>query len=143
MVRADLAGQKIARAEAWLAQVEELLAGEPGAFIADAKRADLASFYLFLAIQEAVDLAAHWLSDAGWPPADDVGSSFAALAARGAISVELAEAMRSIVRVRNRIAHGYASVDHARLHAEAPAGVATLRDFFRAVAGSVAGDAEA
>jgi uncharacterized protein YutE (UPF0331/DUF86 family) len=42
--------------------------------------------------------------------------------------------MRAIVRVRNSIAHGYASVDHHRIHGEAPAGIATLRRFLTSVA---------
>lgn len=134
MVRAEVAGQKIARAEAWLRDVEELLAATPETLLEDARRADLAAFYLFLAIQEAIDLAAHWIADAGWPPADDVGSTFDVLADRGGITPELASGMRAIVRVRNRIAHGYASVDHQRIRAEAPAGIATLRELFAAVA---------
>jgi uncharacterized protein YutE (UPF0331/DUF86 family) len=62
-----------------------------------------------------------------------VSSTFDTLAAHGAIPQELASEMRAIVRVRNRIAHGYATVDHQRLHAEAPEGFATLRRFLAAV----------
>src|SRR5688572_29247558 len=120
MVRADVAASKVARAEAWLCEVEQLRTVDADAFCANQRSADLAAFYLFLAIQEAIDLAAHWLSDAGWPPADDVGSSFDMLSARGAIPPPLAAQMRAIVRVRNRIAHGYASFDHRRLHADLP-----------------------
>ncbi|MBI3205421.1 MAG: DUF86 domain-containing protein [Myxococcales bacterium] len=138
MVRAEVSGQKIARAEAWLGEVEDLVSVSPEAFAADARRADLASFYLFLAIQEAIDLAAHWLADAGLPPADDVGSTFDVLASRGAIPPELAAGMRAIVRVRNRIAHGYTTVDHQRVHAEAPEGVATRRRFLGSVASASA-----
>ena len=32
---------------------------------------DLALFYLFFAIQECVDLAAHWVADEGWMTPDD------------------------------------------------------------------------
>lgn len=139
MVRAEVAGQKIARAEAWLRDVEELLGVSVELLASDARRADLASFYLFLAIQEAIDLAAHWLADAGWPPPDDVGSTFDVLAQRGGITPELAGAMRTIVRVRNRIAHGYSTVDPGRIRAEAPTGVAALREFLAAVAAASRG----
>jgi uncharacterized protein YutE (UPF0331/DUF86 family) len=134
VVRVDVAGRKIARAEAWLRDSADLLGADADAFVADVRRADLASFYLFLAIQESIDLAAHWLADAGWPAADDVGSTFDELCAHGAIPGDLASEMRAIVRVRNRIAHGYATVDHRRFHAEAPAGITTLRRFLAAVA---------
>lgn len=134
MVRADVASRKLARAEAWLVDVERLASVELDVFVAERERADLSAFYLLLAIQEAIDLAAHWLADAGWPPADDVGSSFDVLASRGAIAPHLADEMRAVARVRNRIAHGYASIDHRRLYAEIPAGLTTLRAFLTLVA---------
>ena len=133
MVRADVTAKKIARASAWLDDASRTYARPRDELRTDAAARDLAAFYLFLAIQEAIDLAAHWLADAGWTPPDDVGSTFDVLAAHGAIDRSTADAMRAIVRVRNRIAHGYASVDHDRIHGEAPAGIATLRRFLAIV----------
>ena len=42
-------------------------------------------------------------------------------------------ALRGAVGLRNRIAHGYASVDHARVHEEYRAGVEALRRFLSLV----------
>jgi uncharacterized protein YutE (UPF0331/DUF86 family) len=42
--------------------------------------------------------------------------------------------LRGAAGLRNRIAHGYADLDHARLHSELAQGVATLRRFLSAVA---------
>jgi len=134
VVRADLARLKIARAGARLEQAEAMLAQPVDAFIADVPGRDLASFYLLLAIQEAMDLAAHWIADAGWSAPDDAGATFKLLAERGAIDGALADGMRAAAGLRNRIAHGYADLDHARLHAEFSAGVATVRRFLAAVA---------
>jgi uncharacterized protein YutE (UPF0331/DUF86 family) len=134
VVRADVAEAKIARAAAWLDSAGAAYERPLDELRADGAGRDLAAFHLFLAVQEAIDLAAHWVADAGWTPPDDVGSTFDVLAAHGAIERQLADEMRAIVRVRNRIAHGYASVDHDRIHAEAPAGIASLRRFLAAVA---------
>jgi uncharacterized protein YutE (UPF0331/DUF86 family) len=41
------------------------LLGPFDAFLADPKGRDLSLFYLFLAIQGCIDLAAHWVSDEG------------------------------------------------------------------------------
>ena len=57
----------------------------------DAAGAKIAIFYLFLAIQECIDLAPHWVADAGWGPADDATSAFDELADRGAIVRDLAD----------------------------------------------------
>lgn len=62
MVRRDVAGVKIARAEGWLAGAESTLNLPLEQFVATAERRDLAIFYLFLAIQECIDLAAHWVA---------------------------------------------------------------------------------
>jgi len=103
-------------------------------FLADEDRQDVASFHLFLAIQECIDLAVHWVADEGWGAPDDAASAFLLLAARRAIDRDLAEGLRGAAGLRNLIAHGYATVDHARLHAEYREGIATLRRFLAAVA---------
>jgi uncharacterized protein YutE (UPF0331/DUF86 family) len=136
MVRPEVAGQKIARASARLVDAEARLARPVEEFVANVADRDLASFYLFLAIQECIDLAAHWVADAGLAPPDDARSTFDVLADSGAIARDLAEAMKDAAGLRNRIGHGYAELDHGRLHREAREGVEALRRFLAAVAGA-------
>jgi uncharacterized protein YutE (UPF0331/DUF86 family) len=136
VVKPEVANHKIARAHARLDQAEALVSRPVETFIGDFEGRDLASFYLLLAIQEVIDLAAHWVADAGWETPTDAASTFDALADHGAIDRELAPRLRAAVGLRNRIAHGYSGVDHARLHAEFAAGVEPLRRFLVAVAGA-------
>jgi uncharacterized protein YutE (UPF0331/DUF86 family) len=136
MVRPDVVRQKIAAASARIQQAEDLVSRPREEFLADSRARDLASFYLLLAIQEAIDLAAHWVADERWPAPADASSTFDLLADHGAIERELAAGMRDAAGLRNRIAHGYTGVDHGRLHDEFSAGVATLRRFLAAVAGA-------
>lgn len=133
MVRREVAGVKIERASSRLDDAWRLLDRPAPEFSADVAGRDLAAFYLFLAAQECIDLAAHWIADEGWPAPRDVGSTFDLLADRGVIDRPLAAEMRAVVRVRNRIGHGDASVEHERLHAEAPSGIAAMRRFLVAV----------
>lgn len=88
---------------------------------------------MFLAIQECVDLAAHWVADAGWGLPDDAGSTFDVLAERGVIDVPTAETLRQATGLRNRIAHGYAMLDYQRVRVEALAGIPAIRAFLQAV----------
>jgi uncharacterized protein YutE (UPF0331/DUF86 family) len=134
MVRPEVAGQKIARASARLEQAEAILSRPREEFASDPQARDLASFHLLLAIQEVIDLAAHWVADAGWPAPADASSAFEVLADHGVIERGLAEGLRGAAGLRNRIAHGYAGLDHGRLHDESRAGVATLRRFLVRVA---------
>jgi len=95
MVRRDVAGARLARASAWLADARVLFGLPPDAFVAAVKDRDLAIFYLFLALQECIDLAAHWVADAGWGAPDDAGGTFDVLAERGAIAGTLADTLRA------------------------------------------------
>jgi uncharacterized protein YutE (UPF0331/DUF86 family) len=134
MVRRDVAGARVARATVWLADAARLFNQDPEAFVAATKDRDLAMFYLFLAIQECIDLAAHWVADAGWAPPDDAGSTFEVLADRGAIDRSVADTLRLASGLRNRIAHGYAMLDYRRVQEEAQAGIPGLRVFLEVVA---------
>jgi uncharacterized protein YutE (UPF0331/DUF86 family) len=134
LVRRDVAGARIARATAWLRDAETLLDRSAADFVADRSGRDLALFYLFLAIQECLDLAAHWVADEGWTPPDDAGSTFDVLADRGAVDRATAGALRGAAGLRNRIAHGYAMVDYARVQRESREGLPALRAFLDTVA---------
>ena len=134
MVRPEVVAARIARAQAWLADAESLLAPPPEEFVADRRGRDLALFYLFLAIQECIDLAAHWVADEGWTPPDDAGSTFDVLADRGVIQRSVADGLRGATGLRNRIAHGYAMLDYRRVREESREGIRPLRAFLEAVA---------
>lgn len=134
MVRRDVAGVRIARASAWLDDAARWFEVPEAEFLRSVKDRDLAVFYLFLAIQECLDLAAHWVADAGWGAPDDAASTFETLAARSAITPELAMPLRQAAGLRNRIAHGYALLDYSRVRKEALVGIPALRAFLVAVA---------
>jgi uncharacterized protein YutE (UPF0331/DUF86 family) len=135
MVRSDLAGHKVARALAWLEAAERRFGQPRERFLADIDGRDLALFHLFLAIQECVDLAAHWIADDGLPPADDYASAFTVLAEQGRIDPALADGMKGAVGLRSRIAHGYAMLDYGRIHDEARAGEEAIRRFLTVLGG--------
>jgi uncharacterized protein YutE (UPF0331/DUF86 family) len=138
MVRREVVRQKAARAIAWLNAATPTLERDVDDFRSDVPARDLAVFYLFLALQECIDIAAHWVSDEGWGPPDDVGSTFEILADRGVITRALATSMRAAAGLRNRIAHGYALLDHERLHRESTAGLASVRDYLAVVSAQTA-----
>jgi uncharacterized protein YutE (UPF0331/DUF86 family) len=133
VVRPDVAGARVARALAWLTEAEAILGRSTADFVGDRSGRDLALFYLFLAIQECIDLAAHWVADEGWMPPDDAGSTFDVLADHRVIERSTAEALRGATGLRNRIAHGYAMVDYARVQVESRQGAPALRAFLDAV----------
>ena len=134
MVKVDVVRRKVTAALTRISRAESVLALPAHVFLADEASKDLASFNLFLAIQECIDLASHVVADEDWGPVDDAASAFDLLAGHRVIDRGLAEEMRRAVGLRNLIAHGYSLVDHQRIQDGYREGVASLRRFLAAVA---------
>jgi uncharacterized protein YutE (UPF0331/DUF86 family) len=104
------------------------------AFRADVDLQDALALSLLVSIQEAVDLAFHIVADEGWGVPSSYAEGFEMLARHGVIDAALASEMAAASGLRNRIAHGYASLDVKRLWDEMPAGVAALERYAVAIA---------
>lgn len=105
----------------------------------DIDRQDALALSLLVALQEAADIALHIASDEGWGVASSYAESFDLLARHHVIAPELARRMTAIAALRNRVAHGYGTIDVERLWRETPAGIEALRAFAAAVAAYLAG----
>ncbi len=84
---------------------------------------------ILVVVQEAMHLALHLASDEGWTLASTYREAFAVLAQQGIIDHELATTLSGTAQLRNRIAHGYGTVDVARIWSELPAGITALERF--------------
>ena len=130
MVDRELVARKISTARVRLEDSEMLASRYRTA--GNTHDRDLSAFYLLLAVHDAIDLAAHWVADAGWRTPNDASDAFEVLAEHNAIDKELAAAMRGAVAVRNRIAYGYETVDHGQLYSQMPTGNRDIRSFLLA-----------
>lgn len=95
---------------------------------------DALAMCVLVAIQEAIDIAFHIVADEGWGLPSSNAEAFERLAQNSVIDTDLATQMASATGLRNRIAHGYASVDVERLWHELPTGLASLEQFAQKVA---------
>jgi uncharacterized protein YutE (UPF0331/DUF86 family) len=134
VVRRDVVARKLSRARPWLDDASAILTRPLEEYSQRPRDRDLAAFYLMLAIQECIDIAAHWVADEGWGSPDDAAGVFDILADRDVIDRSLADALHGAVGLRNLIAHGYARLDHERVHAEAGDGLRALNNFLRKTA---------
>jgi uncharacterized protein YutE (UPF0331/DUF86 family) len=73
-------------------------------------------------------------ADEGWGIPASYAESFEMLSRHGVIDSALATELAAAASLRNRIAHGYASVEVERLWAEIPSGVAALERYVEAIA---------
>ncbi len=95
---------------------------------------DIVAFNLMLAVQSCADIASHVIADEGWSPAGTLADAFARLADHGVISANTKLALTRAVGLRNVVAHGYAGIDPASVHAAVTLGVSDLDAFAMEVA---------
>lgn len=103
-------------------------------FKLDVDRQDAVGMSLLVAVQDALDIALHMASDEGWGVAGSYAESFGLLASHGVIDPTLAAALDNLASLRNRLAHGYGTVDMERIWTSLPDGLATLDAFAAAIA---------
>jgi uncharacterized protein YutE (UPF0331/DUF86 family) len=130
----ELVTRKLALLDDHLRRLRERRPADPGVFERDLLLQDAVALSVLVAVQEAMDIALHIASDEQWELADSYRESFAVLERHGVIDPSLATSLGAASQLRNRIAHGYASLDARRLWHELPAGI----EAFTAFAGAIA-----
>jgi uncharacterized protein YutE (UPF0331/DUF86 family) len=73
---------------------------------------DLAERYLHLAVECVLDLANHFIAEAGLPIPETNQDSFSRLEDAGEIDAQLADRLRSWAGFRNVLVHEYIDIDH-------------------------------
>jgi len=99
----------------------------------DDDRKDALAMSVMVALQEAIDVAFHIVVDEGIGVPSSNAEAFELLAKQGVLATPLASRLARAVGLRNRIAHGYASVDTERLWKELPDGLDDLEAYVVAV----------
>ena len=84
---------------------------------------------LFVAVQECLSLATHWLADEGRSVPATYAGVFRALADHRLIGPDLASRMAGAAGLRNLIAHRYGELDWERVHDIGSHHVADLLEF--------------
>jgi uncharacterized protein YutE (UPF0331/DUF86 family) len=129
-----LVSRKLAVLDEHLRRLTERRPATAAALRNDTLVQDALAMGVMVIVQEAMDIALHLAADNGWEIAPTYREAFAVLARHAVISAELAASLGGGAQLRNRIAHGYATVDVDRLWNELPSGVASFGAFSQAVA---------
>jgi uncharacterized protein YutE (UPF0331/DUF86 family) len=110
-----------------------------GVFKTDVDRQDALGMSLLVAVQDALDIALHIAADEGWGVPASYAESFGLLEARQVIAPALSSSLARMAALRNRLAHGYATVDIERIWNEIPAGLMALEEFTTVIGAWLAG----
>jgi uncharacterized protein YutE (UPF0331/DUF86 family) len=129
MVDRAVLAARIAAVQDAAARVRAVLPGSVDDFAADRTAREVVTLNLFNAIQACLDLATHWLADAGWDVPAAYGEVFASLRRHGVIEQELAGRLTAAAGFRNLVAHQYGGLDWRRVHDIASSALGDLETF--------------
>lgn len=116
MVDSAILAEKIASVRDAVARIREVLPPACDAFRADRTAREIVILNLFVALQECLALAAHWLSDAGMGVPHSYGQVFLRLGEQGIVDPGLAARLAAASGLRNLVAHRYGALDLDRIH---------------------------
>jgi uncharacterized protein YutE (UPF0331/DUF86 family) len=129
VVDEHLVEQRLAAIRNRLKRIDETLPDERARFLSDRTAQEIVAFNLFLAFQEALDLAAHIVADRDLELPTTAREHFDILERAGVLTPRVARAMAGCAGLRNLIAHAYGSLDLGRLYDELPLGRDALLAF--------------
>lgn len=99
-----------------VARIREVLPPRREAFREDRTAREVVVLNLFVALQDCLSLAAHWLADAGLDVPQSYAQVFHGLGARGVVPPELSARLAAASGLRNLVAHRYGVLDWDRIH---------------------------
>lgn len=131
MTDADLVDKKLAFMEDRVAELRQL--ARPDQIPHDVREERFVAHSLQIAIQAALDVASHILSNDRLGEPETNYQFFDLLHRHGWLNEEQAQTMRSIVGLRNILVHGYQSVDLTILRDVVEHRLDDLLDFVKAI----------
>ena len=139
MVDKALLAARVAAVRDAISRIRSVLPADAAKFQADRTAREVVILNLFVALQDVLSLATHWLSDEGAAVPQGYRDVFLLLGERGVISSDLAARLAAAAGLRNLVAHQYAVIDWQRIHEIASLHLDDLLQFCDELARKAAG----
>jgi len=114
-------------------RIREVLPAGAASLATDRDARAIVALNLLVAVQDAIDLAAHAIADAGRAVPGNYKALFDDLVARDVIEPSLGDRLAAACGLRNLIAHPYGRLDWTRVHEAASNGITDLEAFCAAL----------
>ncbi len=138
MVDSAVLAYRVAAVRDAVCRIRAMLPADPADLKANRTAREVVVLNLFVALQECLSLASHWLADEGWEVPSAYGQVFLVLGEHGVIDSALASRLAAVAGLCNLIAHRYGALDYERIHAIASNDLDDLLAFCEALARAVA-----
>jgi len=113
MVDREIFSKRLEGLVDYLEKLKAFLDVDESEFTREPSLHHLAERYLHLAVEAALDLGNHWISDRALPTPDSNRDTFTVLETAGELSSDLAERLRGWASFRNILVHEYLAIDHS------------------------------
>lgn len=97
-------------------RLKSLKAIDKETFLNDPDKIGSAKYHFIVAIESAIDICNHVISQNGYRAPEDYGDTFWILGEQGAFDKDFISDLREMAKFRNRLIHLYWEVDDEQLH---------------------------
>ena len=115
MVNKDILLSRLERLRAYLRILKIIQQKDIDQFISDPLIHGAAERYLHLAIESALDIGNHVISERGFRKPETYGEIFMILSQEGVVSPELYHRIEGMAAFRNVLVHDYLKLDHRKV----------------------------
>lgn len=99
-----------------ISRLEDLSSIKKEKFLKDQDKIDSSKYNFIIAIESAIDICNHIISQNGLRPPQDYGDTFKVLAENGVFDDEFLKKLRDMVKFINRLVHIYWEVDSEQMY---------------------------
>lgn len=121
-------------------QLSDLSGLEEKNFLDDSHKIASAKYNFIIAIEAAIDMGNHIISQNGFRAPEDYADTFSVLGEYGVVSDEFAKELRKMARFRNRLVHIYWEVDDKQVYNIMRANLGDFKTFLNSISSFLALD---
>lgn len=114
-------------------QLSDLSGLEEKNFLDDSHKIASAKYNFIIAIEAAIDMGNHIISQNGFRAPEDYADTFSVLGEYGVVSDEFAKELRKMARFRNRLVHIYWEVDDKQVYNIIRANLGDFKTFLNSI----------
>ena len=114
-------------------QLSDLSGLKENTFLNDSHKIASAKYNFIIAIEAAIDMGNHIISQNGFRAPEDYADTFSVLGEYGVVNEEFAKELRKMARFRNRLVHIYWEIDDRQIYKIMQSNLADFKTFLKSI----------
>ena len=114
-------------------QLSDLSGLKENTFLNDSHKIASAKYNFIIAIEAAIDMGNHIISQNGFRAPEDYADTFSVLGEYGVVNEEFAKELRKMARFRNRLVHIYWEIDDRQIYKIMQSNLGDFKTFLKSI----------